>query len=135
MSLIEWWNYHVNFYGLRSSYLWKEMNLFRLIDLDFFNFHLKYVLCPLIWAKRVLHATNASTQTIVTDLDVKLLQTLNFEFSLDKCIETIDKSKDTNECFYCEQDIVGEQHLLENRVTCHVVVVVVVVVVGFITLM
>ena len=66
-----------------------------------------------------VHATNVSTQTIVKDLEDKLVQTFNFEFSLDKCIQTIDESKATNECFYCEQDIVGEQHLLEHRVTCH----------------
>ena len=66
-----------------------------------------------------VHAANASTQTTIKDIDDKIVQTLNSEFPLDKCIQMNNESKATMEWFYCEKDIGGEEQLLEHRVTCH----------------
>ena len=66
-----------------------------------------------------VHAANAFTQTTIKDIDDKIVQTLNSEFPLDKCIQMNNESKATMEWFYCEKDIGGEEQLLEHRVTCH----------------
>ena len=59
---------------------------------------------------RVNHMSHCQTQTASVDAEEKITQTCELEL-----LKEIDQYR----CFYCEQEISGEQYLLDHRITCH----------------
>ena len=71
---------------------------------------------------RSTHETVNSTQTDVTELDDKSVQTLHSEFNQDKNIQTIEEEDveiQKYPCFYCGINIVSRNHLNEHKRKCH----------------
>ena len=75
---------------------------------------------------RVFHMKSSSVQTDEIVLEEKKVQTYNTTITSDKNIQTAEEiviSKVIyikHSCFYCDTEIISEQHLLEHRLTCHV---------------
>ena len=75
---------------------------------------------------RVFHMKSSTVQTNEKVVEEKKVQTHDTTITSDKNIQTAEEivtSKVMNikhPCFYCDTEIISEQHLLEHRLKCHV---------------
>ena len=64
---------------------------------------------------RINHMSHCQTQTADVDYDVKITQTCEAILKEQDFLKEYDQYL----CFYCEQEITSEQHMLEHSITCH----------------
>ena len=78
-------------------------------------------LVKLMAHEKITHFKSTHTQTSPTVVNNKCVQTMGFEFSSDKSIQTseVKQKFEKYPCFYCEKDIDSDFQALEHRVTCN----------------
>ena len=75
--------------------------------------------------ERAFHMQSKSSETEEKEMEDKEIQSEQIEVGK-RDIETIESENEENFgnyakylCFYCEQEITSEQHMLEHNITCH----------------